>query len=78
MKRPRRLGVTVAMLKWLGEHLEAGAQAHGELKVNCRMLRAAVLTGWFFMLRAKEFLDSSGVDISYEVRMWRSPWATSP
>ena len=59
VRRPRRLGVTVPMLKWVGEHLEGGATAYGELKVDCRMLQAALLTAWFFMLRAREFADSS-------------------
>ena len=61
-RRPRRLGVTVPMLRWIGEHLENGAGSHGELKVDCRMLQAALLTAWFFMMRAKEYSDSSGVD----------------
>ena len=68
VKRPRRLGVTVAMLKWIGEHLHSGGQAHGDLKVDCRMLKAALLTAWFYMLRAKEFCDSSGVDMEMVVR----------
>ena len=67
-KRPRRLGVTVSMLRWIGEHLEDGAQSHGDLKVDCRMLQAALLTAWFFMLRAKEFSDSSGIDDEMIVR----------
>ena len=61
-KKPRRLGVTVPMLKWIGQHLEKGAESYGELKVDCRMLQAALLTAWFFMMRAKEYCDSSGVD----------------
>jgi hypothetical protein len=62
VKKPRRLGVTVPMLKWIGKQFEEGAAAHGELKVNCRVMVASLLTAWFFMLRAKEFCDSSGVD----------------
>ena len=61
-KRPRRLGVTVSMLKWIGSRFEEGSQDRGELKVNCRMIVAALLTAWFFMLRAREFCDSSGMD----------------
>ena len=68
VKRPRRLGVTVQMLKWLGKQLMAGAEAIGELKVDCRMIQAALLTAWFFMLRAREFADSSGVDQEMVVR----------
>ena len=62
VRRPRRLGVTVPMLKWVGEHLIGGANSYGELKIDCRMLQAALLTAWFFMLRASEFADSNGVD----------------
>ena len=40
---------------------QEGSNGHGELKLNCRMLVAALLTAWFFMLRAREFCDS-GVD----------------
>ena len=61
-QKPRRFGVTVPMLKWIGQHLEKGAESSGELKVDCRMLQAALLTAWFFMMRAKEYSDSSGVD----------------
>ena len=68
VKKPRRLGVTVPMLKWIGNQLEAGAASYGELKVDCRMLQAALLTAWFFMLRAKEFSDSSGVDVEMILR----------
>ena len=67
-KKPRRLWVTVPMLKWIGEHLAAGSQSFGELRVDCRMLKAALLTAWFYMLRAKEFADSSGVDPDMIVR----------
>ena len=62
VKKPRRLGVTVPMLKWIGKTLEDGHQGLGELRVDCRMLQAALLTAWFFMLRAREYSDSSGVD----------------
>ena len=68
VKRPRRLGVTVQMLKWLGKQLVAGAESIGELKIDCRMIQAALLTAWFFMLRAREFADSSGVDQEMVVR----------
>ena len=61
-RRPRRLGVTVPMLKWMDKHLSQGGEEQGELKVNCRMLQAALLTAWFFMLRVREFADSGGID----------------
>ena len=61
-RRPRRLGVTVPMLKWIGNQFAEGARAQGELKINSQMIVAALLTAWFFMLRARKFCDSSGVD----------------
>ena len=68
VKRPRRLGVTVQMIKWLGKQMASGAESMGELKVDCRMIHAAVVTAWFFMLQAREFSDSSGVDQEMIVR----------
>ena len=68
VKRPRRLGVTVSMLKWIGKYLVGGDLAGGELRVDCRMLHAALTTAWFFMLRAREFADSSGVDMEMILR----------
>lgn len=67
-RRPRRLGVTVPMLKWIGNQFAEGARAQGELKINSQMIVAALLTAWFFMLRAREFCDSSGVDEEMIVR----------
>lgn len=34
----------------------------GQEKVDCRAMTAALLTAWFFMLRAREFCDSGGID----------------
>ena len=62
VKKPRRLGVTVPMLRWINDHLQQGARSYGDLKIDCRMLQAALLTAWFFMLRAREYCDSGGVD----------------
>lgn len=64
IKKPRRLGVTPAMLEWLGQHLvdplenERGGGAYADAV----MVQAALVTAWFFMLRAKEYSDSNGVD----------------
>ena len=66
-KKPRRLGVTPAMMKWLHQQLTQ-EDAVGEHKVDCVMLKAAVNVAWFFMLRAKEYADSGGVDLSMIVR----------
>ena len=68
VKKPRRLGVTVPMLKWISEKFQVADEESGELRVNCRMVVAAVLTAWFFMLRAKEFCDSGGIDFEMVVR----------
>ena len=66
-KKPRRLGVTPAMMKWL-HHQLTQEDAVGEYKVDCAMLKAAINVAWFFMLRAKEYADSGGVDLSMIVR----------
>ena len=56
--------------------MASGADAIGELKVDCRMAHAAVVTAWFFMLRAREFSDSSGVDQEMIVRGQDIPLTT--
>ena len=66
-KKPRRLGVTPAMMKWLHGQLTQ-EDSYGEYKVDCAMLKAAINVAWFFMLRAKEYADSGGVDLSMIVR----------
>ena len=66
-KKPRRLGVTPNMMKWLHEQLDEKTQV-GEFKIDCVMLRSAVTLAWFFMLRAKEYADSGGVDMGMIVR----------
>lgn len=55
--KPRRLGVTPQMLTWLGRRLVEPLEATTPV-----MLKAAMVTAWFFMLRAKEYCDSNGVD----------------
>ena len=49
VRKLRRLGVTVDMLQWLGAYMAEGEQAPGEVRVDCRMLQAAMSTAWFFM-----------------------------
>ena len=66
-KKARRLGVTPNMMKWLHEQLDEKTQV-GEFKIDCVMLRSAVTLAWFFMLRAKEYADSGGVDMGMIVR----------
>ena len=62
VKRPRRLGVTVEMLRWLGKLMQEGEGDPGGVRVDCRMVTATMSLAWFFMLRAKEFCNSSGID----------------
>jgi len=57
-RKPRRLGVTPGMLRWIGTQLEVSPDARGETRVNAVMLRAALLTAWFFMMRASEYCES--------------------
>ena len=60
-KKARRLGVTPAMLKWIAKTLRHGSGQPGDL-FDAMMLVCALLTAWFFMLRAKEYCDSNGID----------------
>ncbi len=53
-KKPRRLGVTPGMLRWIGGELHGGAQLRGEKRIDAVMLQAALLTAWYFMMRASE------------------------
>ena len=57
-RKPRRLGVTPGMLRWIGGQLETEENTRGETKVNATMLNAALLTAWFFMMRASEYCES--------------------
>ena len=70
VKRPRRLGVTPGMLIWIGKKMveplenEKSTPAWADSVVAV----AALTTAWFFMLRAREFSDSGGVDEESVVR----------
>ena len=57
-RKPRRLGVTPGMLVWIGTEFENMGQKRGEVKIDAVMLQAALLTGWYFMMRASEFCES--------------------
>ena len=69
-RRPRRLGVTQGMLEWLGEELVGafGGERSGPTYADSVMVFTALSTAWFFMLRAKEFGESNGVDMEMVVR----------
>ena len=65
VRKPRRLGVTANMLVWLGEHLCDPLENEGIRNTtwsDAVMVMGAMVTAWFFMLRAKEYADSNGVD----------------
>ena len=69
-RKPRRLGVTQEMLMWLGKEL-VGPFKEGSTSptyADAVMVFAALSTAWFFMLRAKEFAESNGVDSQMIVR----------
>ena len=65
VRKPRRLGVTANMLVWLGKHLCDPLENEGIRNTtwaDAVMVMGAVETAWFWMLRAKEYADSNGVD----------------
>ena len=70
VRKPRRLGVTPQMLEWLGSVL---VEPFPENSVDAAyadsvMVMASMVTAWFFMLRAKEYCDSNGVDYDMVLR----------
>ena len=69
-RKPRRLGVTPEMLVWLGENLVDPLvnDRHSIPYAEAVMVVAALELAWFFMLRAKEFGESNGVDESMITR----------
>ena len=67
-RKPRRLGVTPAMLQWVGRQFKESAKLQGEARVDGMMIQAALLTAWFFMMRASEFCDSNGVNLDNVLR----------
>ena len=66
-KKARRLGVTPEMLRWLAKFVHQAPDSH-EDSFDAIMLNAALQTAWFFMLRAKEFCNSNGVDLEMILR----------
>ncbi|CAE7377685.1 unnamed protein product, partial [Symbiodinium necroappetens] len=67
-KKPRRLGVTPEMLRWITATLDTKECGSAQEKFDALMLKAAVLMAWFFMLRAKEYCESDGVDYAMVLR----------
>ena len=66
-RKAHRLGVTASMLKWLAQHIEEvckqiykGGENAKDRVLNQTMLVAALQTPFFFMMRMKEFGNSSG------------------
>ena len=66
-KKPRRLGVTPEMLRWVIAATVI-SQSDPSDSLDGAIIRAAVLTAWFFMLRAKEYCDSNGIDYAMIMR----------
>ena len=69
-RKPRRLGVTPEMLEWLGTKLVDNLENDrlNTTFADSAMVMAALEVAWFYMLRAKEFAESNGVDESMIVR----------
>ena len=67
-RKPRRLGVTPGMLVQIGNQFLNTPGTFGEVKVDAMMVQAALLTAWFFMMRASEFCDSSGLNVEGVLR----------
>eukprot|EP00435_Cladocopium_sp_Y103_P045096 s974_g12.t2 len=69
-RKPRRLGVTQEMILWLGTHLVEplrGREGNSSYADAVTMF-AAISTAWFYMLRAKEYAESNGIDYDMIVR----------
>ncbi|CAE7936392.1 unnamed protein product, partial [Symbiodinium necroappetens] len=62
------LGVTPEMMKWIARSLDPGPEASAEEVFDAAMMVAAMMTAWFFMLRAKEYCESNGVDYAMVLR----------
>lgn len=60
--------MTPGMLKWIGKQFKAVPRGFGEEHVDGAMVQAALLTAWFFMMRASEFCDSNGVNLDNVIR----------
>lgn len=67
-RKPRRLGVTPGMLQWIGKQFEEVPRGFGEERVDGLMVQAALVTAWFFMMRASEFCDSNGINLDNVMR----------
>ena len=67
-KKPRRLGVTPNMLIWIWGQMGPDMAATAEEAFDAIMVLAALNTAWFFMLRAKEYCESNGVDYAMVLR----------
>ena len=67
-RKPRRLGVTPGMLQWIGKQFEEVPRGFGEERVDGLMVQAALVTAWFFMMRASEFCDSNGITLDNVMR----------
>ena len=60
--KPRKMGVTPAMLQWIFVHLFGAADADPLQNPDGVALFATILVGFFFMLRAGEYLRTGTPD----------------
>ncbi|CAE7256585.1 unnamed protein product [Symbiodinium microadriaticum] len=67
-KAPRRLGVTPEMIRWITSTFAVKPETAAQEKFDAVMVKAAVLMAWFFMLRAKEYCESNGIDYGMILR----------
>ena len=56
------------MLQWGAEVMGPHLAATAEERFDATMIIAALSTAWFFMLRAKEYCESNGVDYAMIMR----------
>ena len=67
-KKPRCLGVTPDMLLWVSKSRDLENEPGTGNYFDAVVLSATLQTAWFFMMRAKEYSDSSGIDYDMIVR----------
>ncbi|CAE7882689.1 unnamed protein product [Symbiodinium necroappetens] len=64
----RRLPVTPNMLTWVAQRMGPHLAATAEKAFDATMVLTALNTAWFFMLRAKEYCKSNGMDYGMVLR----------
>jgi hypothetical protein len=67
-RKPRRLGVTPAMLQSVGRQFAGCTNLQKGGRVDGVMVQALLLTAWFFMMKASEFCDSNGINVDHVLK----------